>query len=46
VRRGKAIPAELDAIVMRCLAPDPDARFGTTRELIEAFDAWVELPLA
>ena len=33
-----AIPEPLDALVARCLEPDPAARFQTTKELEEALD--------
>jgi eukaryotic-like serine/threonine-protein kinase len=32
------IPEALDQIVVRCLQPNPDARFGTTSELVAALD--------
>ena len=32
------IPEALDQIVVRCLQPDPEARFGTTSELVAALD--------
>jgi tetratricopeptide (TPR) repeat protein len=32
------IPEALDQIVVRCLQPDPDARFGMTSELVAALD--------
>ncbi len=41
-----AVPPELDAIVLRALAPDPDARFATADELardlrtVQPEDAW------
>ena len=34
-----AIPEALDAVVLRCLQPDPANRFGTTEELVAALDA-------
>ena len=33
-----AIPEAVDAIVTRCLAPDPAARFQTTDDLLAALD--------
>lgn len=33
------VPAALSAIVMRCLAPSPNDRFATAREVEEALDA-------
>ena len=44
VKRGKALPADLESIAMRCLARDPNARFGSTREMVEALDACAKLP--
>jgi eukaryotic-like serine/threonine-protein kinase len=44
VKQGKGLAAELEAIAMRCLARDPNARFGSTREMVEALDAWAKLP--
>ena len=38
------IPAALDAVVMRALAPDPDLRFPTARAMAEAIE--VSVPLA
>ncbi|HTE50665.1 MAG TPA: serine/threonine-protein kinase [Kofleriaceae bacterium] len=38
--RGDAVPAELDAIVMRCLAREPTERFATSHELVAALDGW------
>ncbi|HTM18923.1 MAG TPA: serine/threonine-protein kinase, partial [Kofleriaceae bacterium] len=35
-RREAGIPAELDAIVLRCLEKDPDRRFQTAREILTA----------
>ncbi len=35
----EAIPAPLDALVMRCLERDPAARFGSTPELLAALTA-------
>ena len=35
-------PAELKSIVMKCLAPDPDARYATARELADDLDRWLE----
>jgi tRNA A-37 threonylcarbamoyl transferase component Bud32 len=37
-RRTLDIPAELDAIVMRCLAKNPDERFQTAAELFAALN--------
>jgi eukaryotic-like serine/threonine-protein kinase len=34
----EAIPEAVDAIVMRCLKPDPAARFQTSADLVAAFD--------
>ena len=39
VRAG--IPAALEAIVRRALAPDPDARFRSAKAMAEALDAFV-----
>ena len=33
------VPAPLSAIIMRCLEKDPDKRFQTAEELVEALDA-------
>jgi serine/threonine protein kinase len=35
------IPAELDAIVLRALAKDPDARFPTALAMQEALESWL-----
>ena len=37
-RLGEPVPADLEAIVMRCLAKSPADRFATAGELIEALD--------
>ena len=37
--RVASIPLDLEAIVMRCLAKDPDDRFQTIMEMAEALDA-------
>ncbi len=34
-----AVPEGLDAVVMRCLQPDPAARYQTTADLVAALDA-------
>lgn len=39
-RRAPELPAELCAIVERCLAPDPDARFPSALALREALERW------
>ncbi|MGE0785494.1 MAG: protein kinase [Sandaracinaceae bacterium] len=39
--RVKAPPAELEAIIARCLAKKPDDRFSTAGELAEALDTFV-----
>jgi tetratricopeptide (TPR) repeat protein/predicted Ser/Thr protein kinase len=36
-----ATPAELVSIVNQCLAPDPDARYATARELADDLDRWL-----
>ena len=43
-RLGKTLPPELEAIALQCLAGEPDARFGSAREMVEALDSCVELP--
>ncbi len=39
--RHAPIPAALERVVMRALAPDPDERYGTALELREDLDAFV-----
>jgi len=34
-----AIPEAVDAVVQRCLQPDPAARFATTAEVVQALDS-------
>ncbi len=38
LRDRSAVPAELEAVVMKCLAKDPDRRYGSARELAD--DLW------
>jgi serine/threonine-protein kinase len=38
-RRGEAIRADLEAVVMRCLARQREARFASARELVDALEA-------
>jgi serine/threonine-protein kinase len=33
------VPAELDRVIMRCLAKEPDARYPSARALLDALDA-------
>jgi tetratricopeptide (TPR) repeat protein len=35
-------PPELKSIVMKCLAPEPDARYATAKELADDLDRWLE----
>ena len=35
-RSGRAVPPDLETIIMRCLAKAPDDRFGTARDLARA----------
>src|SRR5262245_61613460 len=35
-------PVELKSIVLKCLAPDPDARYATAGELADDLDRWLE----
>lgn len=36
-------PHSFDQLLLRALAPDPDARFRSTREIVHAFDAMVTI---
>jgi serine/threonine-protein kinase len=38
-RIGHAVPADLEQVLMRCLAKDPGDRFPTARDLTQARDA-------
>ncbi|MGN6110988.1 MAG: protein kinase domain-containing protein [Kofleriaceae bacterium] len=42
--RAERLPPELDAILQRCLARDPDARFASAGELGEAFARLLAVP--
>jgi len=37
-RLGRAVPAQLEAIVLRCLEKEPDDRFAGAEELLQALD--------
>jgi len=39
--RDDSIPASLETIIMRCLDPDPAARFAHAGELVSALDGWL-----
>lgn len=38
LRRGEGLPSELEAVVLRCLAKDPEDRFPSARALAEALE--------
>ena len=38
-QRNPALPAELDEVIAKALMPDPDKRYHTPTELVEALDA-------
>jgi eukaryotic-like serine/threonine-protein kinase len=38
--RGEAVPADLEAIALRCLAREPSDRFESAMELVQALDSW------
>lgn len=40
-KHGHDYPAALEAIVLRCMATDPDDRYTTGHELAEALEAWL-----
>ena len=42
--RGGAVPAELDAVVMRCLRKNPDERFSSMEQLRDALLASAVAP--
>jgi len=44
--RLSGLPAELDAIILRCLAKEPDARWGSAHELAQALRRALALPRA
>jgi tetratricopeptide (TPR) repeat protein len=37
------VPESFDQLLLRALAPDPEARFRSTREIVHAFDAMVTI---
>lgn len=37
------VPASFDSLLLRALAPDPEARFRSMREIVHAFDAMVTI---
>jgi serine/threonine-protein kinase len=44
VRSGVVVPTEVDALIRRLMQRDPDARYGTASEVVEAIDAIVLAP--
>jgi hypothetical protein len=36
----RSVPRELDAVVRKAMAPDPDARYRDVRSLLQDLDAW------
>jgi hypothetical protein len=38
-QRNPALPAALDEVIAKALIPDPDKRYHTPTELVEALDA-------
>ncbi|MGE5413798.1 MAG: serine/threonine-protein kinase [Syntrophomonadaceae bacterium] len=43
-RLGRPVPADLEALVLSCLAKDPAERPETARSLARAFSSWADVP--